>query len=44
MCSRLGLVEYWLKTGVWPDCADDTPYDLRAACLAARDAPRDGMA
>jgi TolB-like protein len=43
MCSRLGLVDYWLSTGVWPDCVDDTPYDFRAACLAARDAPRDMM-
>jgi TolB-like protein len=41
LCARLGLVEYWLKKGVWPDCADETPYDFRAACLAAQDAPRD---
>jgi TolB-like protein len=44
MCGRLGLVDYWLSTGVWPDCVDETPYDFRSACLAARDSPRDVMA
>jgi TolB-like protein len=44
VCARLGLVDYWLTTGVWPDCADETPYDFRSACLAARDVPRDVMA
>ena len=36
LCARLGLVDYWLTTGVWPDCADEAPYDFRAACVAAR--------
>ncbi|MGE0045437.1 MAG: hypothetical protein AB7J28_08555 [Hyphomonadaceae bacterium] len=31
-CARLGLVDYWLESGVWPDCADETPYDFRAEC------------
>jgi hypothetical protein len=31
-CTRLGLCDYWVKTGRWPDCADElTPYyDFRA--------------
>jgi hypothetical protein len=33
-CSKLGLADYWLKTGCWPDCADDgvLPYDFKAEC------------
>jgi tetratricopeptide (TPR) repeat protein len=36
LCSRLGLVDYWVRTGRWPDCADDPslPYDFRAECRA----------
>ncbi|MGE0045929.1 MAG: TIR domain-containing protein [Hyphomonadaceae bacterium] len=41
LCARLGLVEYWLTTQKWPDCADAVPYDFRAACEAHRDYPRD---
>ena len=22
LCARLGLVQFWLSTGKWPDCAD----------------------
>jgi hypothetical protein len=40
-CARLGLVEYWLETGSWPDCVDEVPYDFRAACHAARDMAKD---
>jgi adenylate cyclase len=31
-CARLGLCDYWIGTGRWPDCADDgvAPYDFRA--------------
>lgn len=31
LCDRLGLVAYWIETGVWPDCADDGSlrYDFR---------------
>lgn len=43
LCARLGLVDYWLTAGVWPDCADETPYDFRAACIAARDIPQDAF-
>lgn len=29
-CARIGLVDYWLETDRWPDCADEVPYDFRA--------------
>jgi TolB-like protein len=32
LCARLGLVTHWIETDRWPDCADQTPYDFRAAC------------
>ena len=41
VCARLGLVEYWLTTGLWPDCADEVPYDFRAECAKYRDHPKD---
>jgi TolB-like protein len=41
LCARLGLVEYWLETQKWPDCAAETPYDFRAACEAHRHTPKD---
>jgi hypothetical protein len=39
LCARLGLVEFWLTTGLWPDCADEVPYDFRAECRKARAVP-----
>ena len=40
LCARLGLVEFWLTTGRWPDCANEVPYDFRAEChKAARGVP-----
>jgi TolB-like protein len=32
LCWRLGLCDYWVQTGRWPDCADlpGLPYDFRA--------------
>ncbi len=36
LCARLGLVELWLATGRWPDCADEVPYDFHGECLKAR--------
>ena len=39
LCARLGLVEFWLATGTWPDCVDDVPYDFKAECEKARDIP-----
>lgn len=35
LCARLGLVEFWLASDKWPDCADQVPYDFRAACREA---------
>jgi TolB-like protein len=40
LCARLGLVEFWVATGKWPDCADEVPYDFRAECERARDIPK----
>jgi len=36
LCARLGLVEFWLASGHWPDCADEVPYDFRQACERAK--------
>lgn len=41
LCARLGLVEYWLGTQHWPDCADEVPYDFKAECERYRDYPKD---
>ena len=41
LCARLGLVEFWLATDLWPDCADEVPYDFKAECRAARHNPKD---
>jgi TolB-like protein/tetratricopeptide (TPR) repeat protein len=41
LCARLGLAEFWLATGRWPDCADEVPYDFRRACEQVRDVPKD---
>jgi adenylate cyclase len=40
LCARLGLVEFWLATGKWPDCAGEVPYDFKAECEEARDIPK----
>jgi hypothetical protein len=39
LCARLGLVDFWLATGTWPDCADEVPYDFKAECEQARHIP-----
>jgi len=36
LCARLGLVEFWLASGKWPDCAREVPYDFERACEQAR--------
>ena len=41
LCARLGLVEFWVATGKWPDCADEVPYDFKAECEKARHVPID---
>jgi hypothetical protein len=38
-CALLGLVEFRLATGKWPDCADEVPYDFKAECEKARHIP-----
>ncbi len=43
LCARLGLVEFWMATGKWPDCADEVPYDFRAACANAREIPKENF-
>ena len=43
LCARLGLVEFWLASGKWPDCADEVPYDFRAACEQARGLPKEAF-
>jgi TolB-like protein len=41
LCARLGLVDFWLATGRWPDCASETPYDFKLECGRARDTKRE---
>ncbi len=41
LCARLGLVEFWLASGQWPDCADEVPYDFRRECEWAKGVPRE---
>lgn len=43
LCARLGLVDFWLTSGQWPDCADEVPYDFRAECAKARNVPREAF-
>jgi hypothetical protein len=33
LCARMGLVDYFVSSGIWPDCADQVPYDFRAECM-----------
>ena len=37
LCARLGLVEFWMATGKWPDCADEVSYDFRMECAGVHD-------
>jgi TolB-like protein/class 3 adenylate cyclase/tetratricopeptide (TPR) repeat protein len=41
LCARLGLVEFWMATGKWPDCADEVPYDFKAECARAQRIPKE---
>jgi TolB-like protein/tetratricopeptide (TPR) repeat protein len=41
LCARLGLVEYWMTTGKWPDCADEVQYDFKSECAKAQTIPRE---
>lgn len=44
LCARLGLVEFWLATGKWPDCAAEVPYDFRRECEAVRGVVKEAFA
>ncbi|MBV8683001.1 MAG: winged helix-turn-helix domain-containing protein [Caulobacteraceae bacterium] len=39
LCAKMGLADYWMATGHWPDCADDVPYDFRAEARRLTGAP-----
>jgi TolB-like protein len=41
LCARLGLVEFWMTTGKWPDCADEVAYDFKAECAHAQRITKD---
>jgi len=43
LCARLGLVEFWLASGQWPDCADEVPYAFREGCERVKDVSREGF-
>jgi TolB-like protein len=30
LLNRIGLCDYWLSSGKWPDCVDYVPYDFKA--------------
>lgn len=37
LCVRLGLSQYWIETGAWPDCVEWTPYDFKAEVQRAHE-------
>jgi len=41
LCARLGLVEFWMATGKWPDCATEVPYDFKAECARVQHVPKE---
>jgi TolB-like protein/class 3 adenylate cyclase/tetratricopeptide (TPR) repeat protein len=41
LCARLGLVEFWMATGKWPDCVDDVPYDFKSECEKVQYIPKE---
>ena len=41
LAARIGLVDIWRKTGLWPDfCTEDAPYDCKREAAKAMAAPR----
>jgi hypothetical protein len=44
LCARLGLVEFWVASNKWPDCAGELPYDFRAECEKVRHVPKEEVA
>jgi adenylate cyclase len=41
LCARLGLVEFWIKTGKWPDCTNEVPYDFKDECAKVQHVPKE---
>ncbi len=41
LCARLGLVEFWMTTDKWPDCADEVPYDFKLECAKVQHVPKE---
>jgi TolB-like protein len=41
LCAGLGLVEFWMATGKWPDCAREVPYDFERECARVHDTPKE---
>ena len=41
LCARLGLVEFWMATGKWPDCAAEAPYDFKVECAKVQHLPKE---
>lgn len=41
LCARLGLVKFWIETGIRPDFADEVEYDFDVECRAHADTPID---
>lgn len=43
LCARLGLVEFWLTTGQWPDCAAEVPYEFERECEKVREVAKEPL-
>ena len=43
LCARLGLVEFWIGSGKWPDCATELPYDFQRECAKVQDVPTEAF-
>lgn len=41
VCARLGLVKFWIETGIRPDFADEVDYDFGDVCREHADVPLD---
>ena len=41
LCAKLGLVDFWIATERWPDCASETPYDFKRECEKAQPRERE---
>jgi TolB-like protein len=44
LCAKLGLVDFWIASERWPDCANETPYDFKLECEKAQSTPRERFA